>query len=257
MFQIRRAGRMAAAFLLACATWLAGCATAPLPPPPPPPPAPAPDRPSSPPVHARPDDGPPCLQGALAPFPWPDTPPPTASRLIVRDYLSPVPATLGGLLGTLRRELAAAGYPLPGVLGAGCNGFALVLEGERVNPDGSRAAFQEWNQRTHFTLAEVLHQLWTAEPGYYRMIVLVAATERPRYAGAPLSAHALAELADQGAEELPPAMAALPFSSDYELRALVYEFVRDNQGAAQVPPDGRIPVVTHLKSAGLLPSGVQ
>ena len=184
-------------------------------------------------------------------------PAPTASRLIVRDYLAPVPATLGELLARLRHVLGAAGYPLPGVLGAGCNGFALVLEGERVNPDGSRAAFQEWNQRTHFTLSDVLRQLWTAEPGYYRMIVLVVSTERPQDIPRPLTARELSALADEGASALPPALAALPFSADYELRALVYEFVKDSQGAGQVPPEGHIPVVTHLKNAGLLPSEVR
>lgn len=195
----------------------------------------------------------PCLQAALAPFPWPDVPRPTAQRVIVRDVFQPAPPTLGALLAQLRRQLADAGYPPPPVLGAGCNGFALVLEGEKIRPDGRRLGFEQWGQTSRVSVAEILRQLFTAAPGMYRMIVVVVSTERPRTTGAPLSARDLEALAAQGASDLPAAMAALPFNAGYEVRALVYEFVKDADGAAQVPPDGRVPVVAHLRQAGLLP----
>ena len=205
------------------------------------PPAPAPMR------------APRCLQEALAPFPWPDVPRPTAQRVLVRDLFQPAPPTLGALLAQLRRQVVAAGYPAPPVLGAGCNGFALVLEGEKIRPDGRRLGFEQWGQTSGVSVAEILRQLFTAAPGMYRMIVVVVSTERTRVTYEEISAQQLEALAVQGASELPAAMAPLPFDPSYEVRALVYEFVKDDYTAAQVPPDGRVPVVAHLRQAGLLP----
>lgn len=195
-----------------------------------------------------------CLQEALASFPWPDVPRPTAQRVLVRDLFQPAPPpTLGALLAQLRRQVVAAGYPAPPVLGAGCNGFALVLEGEKIRPDGRRLGFEHWGQTSGVSVAEILRQLFTAAPGMYRMIVVVVSTERARVTGEAISAQDLAALGAQGSSELPAAMAALPFDPSYEVRALVYEFVKDVDTAAQVPPDGRVPVVAHLRQAGLLP----
>ncbi len=202
---------------------------------------------------AAPGPSPSCLQETLAQFPWPNVPRPTAQRLLVRELFQPAPPTLGALLVMLREQLAGAGYPPPGVLGAGCNGYALVLEAERIRPDGRRLGFEQWGQTSGVSLAEIFRQLFTAAPGMYRMIVVVVSTERAQTTEERFSARDLEALAEQGASQLPAAMAALPLDLSYEVRALVYEFVKDDTSAGQVPPNGRIPVVTHLSQAGLLP----
>lgn len=211
----------------------------------------------APPPAEEPVPEPACLQEALAPFPWPDVPGPTAQRVLVRDLFQPEPATLGDLLSHLRGLLTAAGYPPPPVMGAGCNGFALILEGERIRPDGRRLGFEQWGQAAGVSVAEILRQLFTAAPGMYRMIVVVVSTERPRATGQTMSAQDLQALAAEGASALPAPMARLPYGPDYEVRALVYEFLKDDATAAQVPPDGRVPAIAHLRQAGLLPPGTR
>ncbi len=205
----------------------------------------------------QPPPRPACLQEGLAPFPWPQVPTPTAQRVIVRDLLQPAPADLGAVVQLLRSQVRAAGYPPPPVVGAGCNGFALILEGERIGSDGRRLGFEQWGQTSTVRVADILRQLFTAAPGVYRMIVVVVSTQRPLPTGQPLSASALRDLAGQGASGLPAAMARLPFDEGYEVRALVYEFAKDQQGASQVPPDGRVPVTAHLQQAGLLPRDIR
>lgn len=184
-------------------------------------------------------------------------PRPTAQRVIDRQYLQPTPQTLGELVSHLKQQLGSAGYPLPTVLGAGCDGFAMILEGERIAPDGRRIGFQQFGQSTKLSIVDVLKQLWTAAPGFYRMIVLVVARDRPDVTDEPITAQQLTDLGAQGSSGLPAEMAAMRFSPAYEVRALVYEFVRDGSGASQVDPSGRIGIVAHLKNAGLLPSTVK
>jgi len=195
-----------------------------------------------------------CLQTSLAQFPWPKVPKPTAQRVIVRDLLQPLPADLGAVVGLLRTKLRAAGYPPPPVVGAGCNGFAMILEGERIRPNGRRIGFQKWGQTSSVDAGEILRRLLTAAPGMYRIIVVVVSTEQPVTMPSKISAEALDSLVATGTSLLPSQMARLPFVEGYEVRALVYEFVKHSQGAEQVAPNGRVSVVAHLQQAGLLPA---
>lgn len=198
-----------------------------------------------------------CLQESLAPFPWPRVPEPTAMRLIHRDELKPAPATLGDVLQLLQSAVAAAGYPRPPVLGAGCNGFALILEGERIRMDGRRIGFIDLDQSGALSIGAILRQLFTAEPGLYRMIAVVVSTDRPQRSGESMSARELRAMAAAGSSGLPAPLAALDFTPGYEVRALVYEFMKEAAEVGQVPPTGRVSAVTHLKQAGLLPAGAR
>lgn len=212
-----------------------------------------------------------CFERALDRFPWPTVPRPTNQRVIVKDYLKPTDPsegagahplagqvlhdgqTLGQLLVILRHRLAMAGYPVPPVLGAGCNGFALILEGERVRLDGTRIGFEQWNQGKRLGLIEILEKLMQGQPGFFRMMVLVASNERPIGGGAPIDADELRRLLMLGASGLPVGMQDIPFDEKYELYALVYEFeTGTNASAAQVAPAGRIPMLSHLRATGLV-----
>jgi hypothetical protein len=128
----------------------------------------------------------------------------------------------------------------------------MILEGERIRTDGRRIGFQKWGQTSSIDAGEILRQLLTAAPGMYRIIVVVVSTQRPVALPAPMSAETLDSLVASGASALPAQMAALPFVEGYEVRALVYEFIKGRQGAEQVAPNGRVSVVAHLQQAGLL-----
>ena len=204
----------------------------------------------------------PCAASVLPPFAWPDAPRATSTISLDRRYLlrdgSP-PRTLGEVRDRLDRGIRAAGYRLPGVLGAGCNGFAMVLDLERLRPDGRRVpgvdGFAAPGQRTQFSIAEVLEELWTAKPGFFRMIVLVVSDEKPlEHKGTAASAGQLSELAASAQETLPPALSRRPFNERYVVRALVYEFDR-GAGPANAklrPPQGRLQPFSHLRQAGLI-----
>jgi hypothetical protein len=169
------------------------------------------------------------------------------------DFSPVVPSTLGHLLRYLRLRLVAAGYPAPAVLGAGCNGFALILEGERIRPDGSRIGFEEWQWGRRLGFIEIIDKLMRGEPGFFRMITLVAAQEKPLPGGRPISAQELRRLLMLGSSGLPAGMEDIPFDDRYELYALVYEFEKDAKGVSgQVEPTGRISIVAHLRASGLL-----
>lgn len=197
-----------------------------------------------------------CVQTSLPQFPWPQVPQPTSQQPIGRDQFSSVPANLGGLLDQLRSQLKTRfkkDYVSPVVVGAGCNGFALILNGERIDPGGRHLKWQDMGQGGSMEAGELLRRLLTAAPGMYRKIVVVVSTEQPIVTNQSLSSEALSKLAAVGASGLPPALAGIPFSGDYEIRALVYEFVKRGDKAQQVPPTGRVNVVTHLQQVGLLP----
>lgn len=145
------------------------------------------------------------------------------------------------------------------MLGAGCNGFAMVLDLERLRPDGRRVpgvdGFAGPGQRTQFSIAEVLQELWTAKPGYFRMIVLVVSDEKPlEKVGPAASAGKLSSLAAEAVETLPPALSRRAFGERYVVRALVYEFDRAASTANPRlrPPRGRLPPFSHLQQAGLI-----
>jgi hypothetical protein len=85
------------------------------------------------------------------------------------------------------------------------------------------------------------------------MIVLVAANERPVAGGAPIDADELRRLLMLGASGLPVGMQDIPFDDRYELYALVYEFETGTRDSpAQIAPTGRIPILSHLRAAGLV-----
>ena len=212
-----------------------------------------------------------CFERLLDRFPWPEVPSPTNQRVIVKEVLRDAeplplhasggaavafpngPRTLGQLLQHLRSRLDRAGYPAPPVLGAGCNGFALILEGESVRADGSRIAFEQWNQSKGLGLIDILDKLFRGEPGFYRMIVIVASSEKPVEGGGPITADALRRLLTLGSSGLPVGMEGIPFDERYELYALVYEFEKTAASSpTQVVPAGRIPMQTHLRAAGLV-----
>lgn len=231
--------------------------TLPHPPPPPFPEAPAPDR-----DHEAPPEmsAPACASDDLAPFPWPSPPQPSVSALVPRRLLfggDDSARSLAAVGARLDGAIAAAGYLQPKYLGAGCDGFAIVLDLEHIEADGTRmsgtAGFAPPGQDEPFSLASYITRLFYAPPGHYRQIVLVVSNERLAGTTPPPSEAELRAIARDGASVLPAAFATVPFSLRHEVTALIYEFEKGpRDGDARViPPDGRLGATVHLKKAQL------
>lgn len=202
-----------------------------------------------------------CASTGMAPFPWPKPPEPSVLTQISIDQLFPEGTGGKTLLDVGRRlsgAISSAGYQQSTFLGAGCNGFAIILDLEHIESDGRRKpgveGFQPPSQRPEFSLGSFLLRLFHAKPGYYRQIVIVVSDQAMGATTVPPSAEALRSLAKDGASALPPAYAQLPLSWQYRVIAAVYEFRKgDVEGDAQfISPKGRLGAFVHLSKAGLV-----
>jgi hypothetical protein len=157
----------------------------------------------------------------------------------------------------LEGSIAAAGYLEPKYLGAGCNGFAIMLDLEQIQPNGARkpgaAGFAPSTAEPGFTLASYLERLFYAPPGYYRQIVFVVSDQGIAATTPAPTPGQLRAIGKDGSAVLPPAYGALPFNWKYKVVALVYEFQKGptDGDARQIPPTGRLSAPQHLKMAKL------
>lgn len=201
-----------------------------------------------------------CASRGLAPFPWPNPPQPSVSTLVPRRLLfgdGTASRSLADVATRLDGAIAAAGYLQPRYLAAGCNGFAIALDLEHIQDDGSRlpgtAGFAPPSQDEGFSLASYMKRLFYAPPGQYRQIVLVVSEQRLAGTTPPPSEAQLREITRDGASQLPSGFEGLPFTRSHEVTALVYEFEkgpRDGQTLV-VPPQGRLGATVHLQKARL------
>jgi len=199
-----------------------------------------------------------CPGAELAPFPWPHPPQPSVTalvppRLLFGDDRSP--RSLAAVGARLDGAIAAAGYLQPKYLGAGCAGFAIVLDLEHIEADGRRkpgtTGFAPPSQDEGFSLAGYLKRLFYAPPGHYRQIVLVVSDARMAQTTAPPAEAELRAIARDGASSLPPVFALVPYTARVEVVALIYEFEKGpRDGDARViPPEGRLGATVHLRQA--------
>jgi len=212
------------------------------PPPPPPPPArrqPAPQPP------ARHDSGSP---QRLPDFPWP---PPRASAetVIPSEFLrkpgQPV-LHLGDVDHILVSGLDANGYYDRSYY-AVPDGFALVTRLEQINSDGtSKTLPSRWNLAVErlrgFSLSKYFQALFTASPGYYRIIVFIITSHPFSQTDAKVSENQALHWLEAGFERLPPEVKELEYTQEYGCTALVYEFRLASSGA---PPTLELP--SHLQ----------
>ena len=157
----------------------------------------------------------------------------------------------------LEGSIAGAGYLEPKYLSAGCNGFAIMLDLEQIDADGTRkpgtAGFASSTAEPDFTLTGYLKRLFYAPPGYYRQIVFVVSDQGIATTTPAPTPGELRAIAKDGSAALPPGYGALPFSWKYKVVALVYEFEKGpaDGDARQIPPTGRLRAPQHLKKAHL------
>ncbi|MBK7938347.1 MAG: hypothetical protein IPJ82_15255 [Lewinellaceae bacterium] len=203
-------------------------------------------------------DGDPRLAELTMPgFPWP--PPSCHSRFELPEKLFSGIKTLGETDRKIRSALNAKGYTqysyfsVPG-------GFAIVTQLEQYNgEDGSsrndRTRWLDYPARDNFNgVMDYLKSLVMPQKGHFRLFVFIV-TNQPFGGGANRVSKAQATAwLSQGFNKLPGSLAKVPFSSDYNVTALVYEFEvpETNRKPIQRCPSPLFDARTHLLKVGIL-----
>jgi len=204
----------------------------------------------------------PCPTDKMAKFPWPDPPQPTVTDTLAHALLlGPTlgkTASMRDVADRLESAVRAAGYLNPKLLGVGCDGFAMVLDLERIRDDGSRmAGDQAWappSQEDAFSLASAIKRLFYAPPGRYRQIVLVVSSKPMRGTTPAPTAAEFGKITKDAGYPLPAPFDAVTMTDTHLVRALVYEFEKPAAAKdAQVkPPPGRLGLINHLQRARIV-----
>lgn len=136
------------------------------------------------------------------------------------------------------------------------SGYVLVTRLEKINSDGSpKSEPERWETKldstTELSVERILRTLFTANKGYYRIIVFI------------ISSNALTESTDkileeeaimwlrQGADRLPRELAKMRLSDGHECTALIYEFEQvDTKTLPHFISPGKIPAHNHLEASG-------
>jgi len=193
---------------------------------------------------------------AMPEFPWP---PPRASasdmippELLVGNAAHP---TLGTVAQTIELAFAQAGYgqksyySVPG-------GFAMASQLEQINQDGSpKESLYRWSLETpplrKFSLGSYLNALFTAQPGYYRVIVFVVTSQAFPQRDVKVTSEQSRAWVSSGLNKLPEKIGNQEYSTAYSCTALIYEFKQTGKHADLVDPS-QITGKTHLDKAGLM-----
>jgi hypothetical protein len=205
----------------------------------PPPPAPIPPPPAAPPL--MPD------------FPWP---PPAASAwdLIPNDLLLPAgqsTTSFDAVDGRLTRALDDAGYHQRSYFTVP-NGFALVTQLERIEPSGASIAEQRWltaDVSGVFSLEGYFKRLLYADPGRYRLVVLIVSDVPFAANGGYLTQSDAAKLLGRGVNTLPEPVAEHQYSSRHRCTALIYEFRKSATPNSELVVPSPLPGRDHLMKA--------
>jgi hypothetical protein len=164
-------------------------------------------------------------------------------------------ATLGDMDRVLSAALDATGYGDRSYLWVP-DGFAIVTRMEQIYSNGRpkppRFATNPIPLR-RFSLDDYLRALFTADPGYYRVIVFVVTPHPVSQASQAPSAGDMDAFVRGGASALPEQIAVKPRPPYIKCTALVYEF--ENTKITKDTPatwiSGDISGKTHLVKAGL------
>lgn len=193
----------------------------------------------------------------LPEFPWP--PPPYSTRLRLDRTLlvsaQPTPSN-ESVAARMEQALAANGYDEVSYY-AVPDGFAMVTQIERIDPNAAPATEQRWSTQVDpvslipFSLDAYLKALFGKDGDTFRVIVFTF-TPTPFTTGAkPVPPDVAMAWIERGATALPAALAILPYGKDTVCTALVYEFTLSRLGGMLQRPstfDGQ----QHLRAAGIL-----
>ncbi len=192
----------------------------------------------------------------LPTFPWP--PPACNTRSELQKTVFKNCKVLGDVEGRLRKALEKKGYAQLSFFSVP-NGFAAVTQLEQYNgADGSvrndRTRWLDYPALGSFTgVLDYLKALVVPQKGYFRLYVFVV-TDQP-FGGSEtrVSKEQAAAWLNQGFNRLPNSLAAMPFTTAYDVTALVYEFEvpESNRKPVQRCPSPRFNAKTHLRKSGI------
>ncbi|MEX2497486.1 MAG: hypothetical protein WD397_01260 [Wenzhouxiangellaceae bacterium] len=194
----------------------------------------------------------------LPSFPWP---PPKASTVMnLNDSalrMSGHSTTLGQLDEQLGQALSGAGYVERSYFSVP-DGFALVTRLEQIGPDGTPLDPPDrWSADAgpvrQFDLRTVLRALFTANPGYFRILVFVVSPHPFNQSKEMVRREEAMEWLQEGMNRLPSAVARGRYTSIFRTTVLVYEFEK-SEFSDPLLISGRLTARTHLQRSGLLPS---
>ena len=217
-----------------------------------------------------------CTEGALPDFPWP-VPSPSARMALPDNLLQKARGRDDGRLRHAANELDAmllsAGYSERSYFRLRKDdqtvGFALVTRMERIRKDGTpypqRDRFLPVGADERFNVIEFLKSLFIAPIGYYRVLVFTVSREPVRADGPGIGSAVADKWLATGGTRLLGCVAELPFSEDFGVDALIYEFrhapeetLARHRGhgttrVSQLIPSKLDPAL-HLRRAGILDS---
>jgi len=208
-----------------------------------------PDSVGLPPLTIEPDE-------ELPQFPWPPPRPTLRSEvprglLIHSDHDS-----LGQVFDRLKATLTLGDFDLWSVYAVGNTGFAVVCRLEHIMSDGRRGdpPFSKNPPPSEgFNLREYVHDLFSSDPGRYRVIVLVARPGLLHGYSAPPVESMMTGLAAEGGADITSSLRSRPVTG-VRIEALIYEFYRPNQNVdPRVVPTGEtaLTAAKHLVGAKL------
>jgi hypothetical protein len=191
-------------------------------------------------------------------LPWP--PPIPSSHLVLDrrllDHGAQLLHTFGDIETELHNSLSRAGYSGESFWGVP-NGFAIVTPLEQTDADGRPLSGPaRWASRIaemkQFSLAEYIRALFTAPPGYFRVLVFVVSPDAFAPAGSRELLETLQRWSSEGRYSLPDSVRSIPLSNAHRITVLVYEFFKlhdTDQPATAVP--GRLKAPDHLRATQL------
>ena len=187
-------------------------------------------------------------------LPWPP-PTPSSQAVIGREYFEAVQQgnTLGTINGILVDQLVNAGYRGSRYFGVP-HGFAIVTRLEQTDGNGAPLNSEDrWSSDVQylnaadFSIKGYLRLLLTSPPGYFRVIAFVVSNQPFSSSGVRERLETLERWTQKGLNTLPSLVSKLPYTEEYQVTALIYEFEKvagPDQPVVHIP--GRLTAGQHL-----------
>ncbi|MDB4991653.1 MAG: hypothetical protein JWN04_6831 [Myxococcaceae bacterium] len=138
------------------------------------------------------------------------------------------------------------------------HGFAVITRLEQTDRQGfSKKGPDRWATTVgplrQFSLTNYLRDLFSAAPGYFRVIAFVVTDQPYTNGGVSVTEGVTEAWLEDGADRLPSALGATAYSAQHECSVLVYEFASSGgPGSVAVLRPGRLTGEQHLQSSGIL-----
>lgn len=151
----------------------------------------------------------------------------------------------------LGSALDRAGYHQRGLFSVP-NGFAIVTQLERIDANGAPSGARRWSvaeSSSAFSLEAYFTRLLYADPGRYRLVVLVISDVPFSATGGYLTASDASDLASVGLNALPKTLADEIYSPNHRCTALIYEFRKGSNAEPELVTPSPLPGRDHLTRA--------